>query len=218
MPDLSKNVKYALIIILIVGLFVSILPIIAFINPNNRCIKGDPSSFDPIKKYETVKHYAGGNDLHLVSIQVNYVKTDGTIDLYANYKPNVRYDFYKPITTETNKEMPLGVKGSHPGYKLIRVKISKPYRFEFWAYKPGSTKGRFHLGMFKESYDVFSQPKKAFKPNCLLKKLWNNVFELDREIPKNSVAVITYTNRGFSFSIQNTKYYYTFDPDGNLIK
>jgi hypothetical protein len=218
MPNSSANLKSALVLFLVVGFVISILPIIALIDPNNSCIKGDPSSFDPIGQYETVKHYAGGDDLDLVSILINYVKRDGTLDLYAAYEPRVIYKFYKPITIEESKDTPLGTETNRPVYKLVTVTISKPYQFELWTYKPGSTKGTFHLGMSKESYDVSVQPKKSVKPSCSIKKLWDNVLELDKKVPKNAVAVITYTDRGFRFSIKDTKYHHRFDPAGNFTK
>jgi len=217
MSALSENLKLTLIFLLIIVFLISILPIIAFLNPNNRCIKGDPASFDPIEQYEVVKRYAGGDDLNLVSIKIHYVKRNGTINLYADYKPHVIYEFYKRMPPKKSSDMPLGTEVSHPKYKLITVKIRQPYRFEFWKYKPGSAKGRFHLGMLKESYDLSAEPKQAVKPNCSIKGLWDKVLKLDKHIPEDAVAVITFTDRGFSFSIKNTKYSYTFDSDGNQI-
>jgi hypothetical protein len=75
-PKFFKNP--VLIIVLGIICLISIVPIIALINPNNKRIKGNPSLFDPIGQYETVKQFAGGDDFKLGSIEAYYVKRDGT--------------------------------------------------------------------------------------------------------------------------------------------
>jgi hypothetical protein len=206
-PKFFKNP--VLIIVLGIICLISIVPIIALINPNNKRIKGNPSLFDPIGQYETVKQFAGGDDFKLGSIEAYYVKRDGTLDLYAKYKPNVRYKFYKQIKIKKNKDI---------RYKAVTVKITKPYHLETWSHRPGHTKGIFHLGMFKESYYISVHPKTFKRPNCSLKKIWDYVIEIEKDIPQNTVAIIDYKDGKFTFHIKNRSSLYIFDSYGLLIE
>ena len=217
LPKLFKK-SHILIVIFIIIPLISILTMIGLISPNNKRIKGNPSSFDPIGQYETIKQFAGGDDLKLGSIEAKYVKRDGTLDLYAKYKPNVTYEFYKQMKIKKNKDMPFGTENSNIKYKVVTVKITKPYHFETWSHLPGRTKAIFHLGMFKKSYNIFVQPKTSKRPNCSFKKIWDNVIEIEKDIPQNTVAIIDYKEDKFTFQIKNRSSHYKFDANGSLIK
>jgi hypothetical protein len=188
-PKFFKNP--VLIIVLGIICLISIVPIIALINPNNKRIKGNPSLFDPIGQYETVKQFAGGDDFKLGSIEAYYVKRDGT---------------------------PFGAENNNIRYKAVTVKITKPYHLETWSHRPGHTKGIFHLGMFKESYYISVHPKTFKRPNCSLKKIWDYVIEIEKDIPQNTVAIIDYKDGKFTFHIKNRSSLYIFDSYGLLIE
>jgi hypothetical protein len=195
-PKFFKNP--VLIIVLGIICLISIVPIIALINPNNKRIKGNPSLFDPIGQYETVKQFAGGDDFKLGSIEAYYVKRDGTI--------------------KKNKDIPFGAENNNIRYKAVTVKITKPYHLETWSHRPGHTKGIFHLGMFKESYYISVHPKTFKRPNCSLKKIWDYVIEIEKDIPQNTVAIIDYKDGKFTFHIKNRSSLYIFDSYGLLIE
>ncbi len=198
--------------ILLAGLITGIIP--AYISPNNKHIKGNHGSFDPIAEYDNIKNFAGDDNLKLMNIDIEYVKRDGTIDLNAKYKPTATYTFFEKINNKKDKDMPFGTENIK--FKLVTVKISKPYHIESWRIIDGGRNFRFHLGMFKKTaiIDTSFQYKAIEKPGCSLKKLWDNL--KIKDIPENSVAVISYTDYGFNFSIKNTHYNYHFDKNGNL--
>lgn len=198
--------------ILLAGLITGIIP--AYLSPNNKHIQGDPKFFDPIAEYDNIKIFAGDDNLKLISIDIEYIKRDGTIDLYAKYKPTAIYTFIENINNKKDKDMPFGTENIK--IKLVMVKISKPYHIESWRVIDGGTNFRFHLGMFKKISIINTsfQYKAVEKPNCSIKRLWDNL--KNKNIPENSVAVISYTDHGFNFSIKNSIHNYHFDKNGNL--
>lgn len=218
--SILKFFKNSPILIIIIGIIclISIIPLIALINPNNKRIKGNPSLFDPIGQYETIKQFAGGDDFKLGSIRAIYVKRDGTLDLYAKYKPNVTYKFYKQMKIKKNKDIPFGAENNNIRYKAVTVNITKPYHLETWSHRPGHTKAIFHLGMFKESYYISRHPKTYKRPNCSFKKIWDYVIEIEKDIPQNTVAIIDYKDGRFIFKIKNRSGFYIFDSYGLLIE
>ena len=94
-------------------------------------IQGDAASFDPIGAFDSVKHHAG-SDVQFTSMQADYVNSNGTLNLNANYTPapKVDYKFVKIVDPPKNAP-PLGVgqSGSGTWYLPVAVEVYKPWTF-----------------------------------------------------------------------------------------
>ncbi|MEO8612122.1 MAG: hypothetical protein ABI690_29765, partial [Chloroflexota bacterium] len=82
---------------------------------------GDATHFDPIANFAAIKAYAGVGAL-LTDFSANYVRSDGTLDLTADYHPSVMLEFVVPTTAPANAP-PIGAGGSANGQWYIPVDI-----------------------------------------------------------------------------------------------
>lgn len=155
-------------------------------------ILGDVSHFDPIATYPDIAKYAGDN-LRLSSANFYYVRSDGTLDLYAKYKPHVYYYFYKLMDGRPPDAPPVGAGGklNEKWYQPVDVNVTGPENSD----KPPKL----------ERYD--SQPTNTTQqslpaPTCSFKKFW--AVALEKGAPQNAVATIYYGSHGYSFRISDT--------------
>ncbi|MBC8170804.1 MAG: hypothetical protein H7X77_04010 [Anaerolineae bacterium] len=175
-------------------------------------VPGDASSFDPVASYEVVRNHAG-NDTQLVSIEAYYVKSDGTLDLYASYYPRVTYEFVRELASPPADAPPVGAGGSVSGkwYEPVEVELSQP--FSGWSVKSGGNSYTYtNLGMDRETdsspgvrEDKFIAPS----PACSFKQLWSTALEYDAE--PEAVAIINYDLNGYDFTISDLGLYLEFD-------
>src|SRR5258706_5725111 len=117
----------AAIIVCCVLPFFALEFVIGYFGEGTRPIPGDASNFDPIAVYPEVSKFAGEN-VRLQSIRIYYVRSDGTIDLGASYRPYVEYSFYRQLAAPPANAPPIGAGGSpnQTWYETITVNVSSP--------------------------------------------------------------------------------------------
>ena len=93
-----------------------------------RPIPGDTAKFDPIASYGDIAQFAGDN-VQVEDIDMKFVKSDGTMDLTANYGAEVSYRFAHVLDNAPNNSAPLGAGGNPPGgtyAERIDVNVDHP--------------------------------------------------------------------------------------------
>lgn len=215
----SAFVVVALIVAFIAGciLFgVRGLPvIIAKFNRNNKPVPGDPHRFDPVASLTAVAAFAG-HDSQLVGFEARFVRSDGTLDLTADYNPEVKYSFHRVVkASDSNK--PLGAGGGPgPRYVPVTVQVWKPGRIMFHHRIGGGVSSKWNemeFGMRRtEGSEQASPAGKPVSPKCPLKNLWQTAIQ--KGAPSEAVATISYDgNWGYRFTIADTDVRLTFNHD-----
>lgn len=177
---------------------------------------GDASNFDPIVHFDAIQQHAG-EDVKFVSMDVYYVRSDGTMDLYADYRPRAEFTFYRELSTPPDGAPPIGAGGSvnDRWYEEVDVDIARPW--QMWNVTSGSTRYQYiNFGMDQETNSAVTSPpgEVAPKPGCSFKRLWGAA--LERGAPAAAVATIRYNVSGYEFDIRDTDIDLRFDHDCQL--
>jgi len=153
---------------------------------------GDVSHFGPIALYPAIAKYAGDN-LRLSYINIYYVRADGTLNLTAKYKPHVDYNFFRLMDGPPPDAPPVGAGGklNERWYQPVYVDIEGPDSF--------NEKPQLRHNNGKPTN---STQQAIPAPTCSLKQFWS--VALEKGAPRDAVATIYYSNRGYSFSISDT--------------
>jgi hypothetical protein len=168
---------------------------------------GDPSRFDPIAAFPAVADFAG-RDYQLYRIDIQYVRSDGTLDTYADYYPYVNYYFFREARPANAR--PIGAGGNAEGvqYEVVEVEISRP----------GFRRRFTNLGMNRDVQSLTgSKPGSVIRnPQCSLAELWR--VALTHDAPESAVAVIRYDANGYHFEIYDTAVDLQFDDECQLVR
>ncbi len=163
-------------------------------------VPGDASRFDPVASFAAVHDFAG-RDYQPYYLEARYVRSDGTLDLFASYLPQVTYRFFREI--QADNAPPVGAGGSLSGrqYEVAQVLISSP----------GQRRLHFNLGMDRDTWTPNNtRPGEALpEPTCSFAELWREA--LTQDAPESAVAVIRYDANGYEFRIQDTSISLRFD-------
>lgn len=172
----------------------------------NDPILGDVSHFDPIGTYPAIAKYAGSN-LQLSSINIYFVRSDGTLDLTASYKPHVYYYFFQNLDTPPSDAPPIGAGGklNEKWYQPVSVDVRAP---ENAGDKPSVD--RYDTKPTNEKQHLISPP------TCSLKKFWS--VALEKGAPRNAVATVDYNFDGYYFAISDTSLRLEFTADCQYIR
>jgi hypothetical protein len=196
--------------------FVSPLFISGFGLADTRPVPGDSRHFDPIAAYPVIVDYAGGKS-NLVSIFALYVRSDGTLDLNASYRPYVTYEFYREMDTPPADAPPVGAGGTVSGtwYEPVQIRAYEPGQ---WRRVSGGGVGYTYMnqGMERDTSSPTTNPSDEFvdMPVCSFKQLWD--VALTKDAPKDAVATIEYDIDGYEFRISDTSISLEFDFDCQL--
>ena len=189
---------------------------IGYLQEGTRPPPGDAAKFDPITSYADVAKFAGDN-VQVEYISMEFVKSDGTMDLTADYGAEASYRFAHILDKAPDNGAPLGAGGKPGGTyaELINVNVDKP-RLE------GTTSGTTHYDWYNFGMSrtvIPAQPltePTAAPPTCSTKQLWDAAIKNDA--PANAVATIYYSSDGYAFDIKDTSVHLLFDTSCNLIK
>jgi hypothetical protein len=168
-------------------------------------IPGDGGHFDPVASFGTVQEFAG-QVYQPYYLEARYVRLDGTLDLYADYLPEVTYRFYREV--QADQAPPIGAGGSLSGrqYEVTQVTLRAP----------GQRRFSFNLGMDRDvrpaSNNRPGEPMTA--PGCSFADLWQ--VALTKDAPESAVAIIRYDVTGYQFRIQDTPIDLHFDATCKL--
>ena len=187
-----------------------------FGNADTRPVPGDASNFDPVGALPGVTAYAG-DGAQLISIDAEYVRSDGTMELTATYSPapSVEYKFVHKVPRPDNAA-PVGAGGANTGdwYEPITIDASQPGKWWSVSKTSGNVTTKYsymNQGMERET----STPENGLDseivpaPACSFAELWK--VALKKDAPKDAVATIEYDQNGYRFNIIGLGYDLDFD-------
>ncbi|MBT3223456.1 MAG: hypothetical protein HN348_30665 [Proteobacteria bacterium] len=170
---------------------------------------GDLANFAPYEVLPEVAAFACA-DAELTEIMVRFVRSDGTMDLDAKYVPYATYSFLCP--TVADPDLPVGAGGGGTLRTSI-IRVGAPgYIHQTSTGSSGpNTKIRVkHRGMIEMSTDLADEEDREDvvpPPTCSPTQLWEQV----EGLPSNAVAVISYDDHGYNFSVEDTEIRQAFD-------
>jgi hypothetical protein len=217
----QKAARYLrLIVVLILGFLAVKFLIIPFFETgggmaDTRDVPGDATRFDPIANFAAIKAYAGAG-AELIGFDAYYVRSDGTLDLNADFYPRVDLEFLIPTTAPANAP-PIGAGGSADGEWYIPVDIDIYQPGQWRRVSGGSTSYTYvNKGMQRDVDDPVSWERTLLPdPTCSFADLW--AVALTKDAPSSAVAIIEYDERGYSFRISDVSISLYFDMDCQLI-
>lgn len=170
---------------------------------------GDESKFDPIAAFPYAKELAGHN-LQFLDMTARYVRPDGTLDLTAEYGPEVVYEWMGPAV---QNDRPMGAGGETGSVTIVSVRATN-FGFEETGTAPnGGHYADLNMGLRRRQRVVGMSdsyvPTKP--PTCKLSSLWTAAVKAGA--PKDAVAVITYDHEGYEFRIDGTGLNLKFGAD-----
>jgi hypothetical protein len=182
---------------------------------------GDPRAFDPVARYAEVAAFAGPG-VALLRMQAEQVRSDGSLDLGADYQPAPRaqYEFVREVPPPANAP-PLGAGAPADGrwHQRIEVDLSRPGRLRYVRKvgKGGILETQYVLrGMERREGGATGsavEPGIA-PPTCPLQGLWK--LALAQGVPANAVARIEYDRDGYDFGVRDTRWSLHFAADCSL--
>lgn len=179
---------------------------------------GDPRRFDPVAGYADVAAFAGA-DARLTSLAARFVRSDGTLDLKAEYRPspNARYRFVREVPAPADAP-PVGAGGNADGrwYEQVQVEVSRPWEFRSVRRIGGSGSASyqyFNRGMERKADPPSGRAPAAAAPApaCGFRRLWDEA--IARGAPASAVANIEYDARGYEFRIDDLRFSMRFAAD-----
>jgi hypothetical protein len=219
----------ALVITLAAGLpifFFVIGPMFGLFNvfgEDTREVPGDAAAFDPIASYAEIEAYAKGEaaSIEFIEMDATYVKSDGTLDLTAeSYFPQVTSRFAIPAERPEDAP-PIGAGGSTGDYEqLVTIKAFQPGQMRSVTTLSGGSRTSYtykHLGLERDidGPTPVAQRETMPAPSCSFAELWEAAIQ--RDAPRDAVAIIKYDDGEYRFSISAVSIYLEFDQSCKLI-
>lgn len=185
---------------------------------DTRAVPGSESAFDPIAVFGEIEAYASGENAEalLVSLEARYVRSDGTLDLNASYKPRVTWKFILPVPPPADAP-PIGAGGAVDAryFQNITVEAYTPGQMRHVETISGGVSTSYtyrHLGLERVEGSVTSRREQTNPaPQCHFSELWE--YALTQEVPADAVAIITYDRNGYEFRIGDIGVRILFDMD-----
>jgi hypothetical protein len=182
-------------------------------------LQGDVQHFDPFKELPQIRARAGQGAV-LTEIEASYVRSDGTMDLKADYAPapEVQYTFMVPSKPPENLP-PVGVAGRKAGdewFQRVRITCGSIGQTRHVTRISGGSKSSFNY--FNEGMEIDRGTPQSGEsksdigdPKLSSTDLWT--IALMKDAPKDAVAIIRYRDRGYDFNITSTLHF-ELDPSG----
>jgi hypothetical protein len=189
--------------------------------PETQKISGDASKFDPFASYAEIKAFAGA-DAQLLEISADYVRADGTMELTATYSPapNADYKFAREVP-RPSAAAPVGAGGTTAGpwYEPITIRAFQPGQRRHVSITKNGVRTSFDYindGLVRDVADPTSSLSPQFieAPTCKTADLWKAA--LEKDAPKDAVAIIRYSAEGYSFVISGAHVNLNFNLDCTL--
>lgn len=183
-------------------------------------LASDPKRFDPFKGIAEARSKAG-TGARLVEVEASFVRSDGTMDLTATYKPapRVTYTFEVPAEKAPSDAPPIGAGRSPGDVWLQRVRIE--------CYEPGQRRSVTRIsGGSRSQYQYTNEgmdvdrgtpqmgklPEDIGDPKVSTVDLWKA--GLAKGAPADAVARITFDKDGYEFSVTGFDARVELDRDG----
>ncbi len=184
--------------------------------------KSDTRHLDPFAALVEVRARVGKN-AHLTQIRATFVRSDGTMDLNADYKPgpHVTYTFQVPLDKAPENAPPIGAGGGPDKQYVQQVDVD--------CFQPGQRRSVSKIsGNSRTSYSYTNEGMDFYRHTATMAKLDPDIGEpkistqdlwkiaLTKGAPKDSVAGIDFDVNGYEFRIRDTKVRFQCDPSGKL--
>jgi hypothetical protein len=176
-----------------------------------RPVEGDPANFDPILSFDSMQAFAGA-DAQLTEFEAHFVRSDGTLDLTATYvpSPRVKAEFMVKVDAPADAP-PIGAGGGGIWYETITIDAYTPNQ----ARRVTSSSLSYtyvNEGMTRSVRSPqTTTPTFLESPTCPFEALWR--VALTEGAPSDAVAVITYDEDGYQFSIRDVGVSLQFTTD-----
>ncbi len=180
----------------------------------------DTHNLDPFTALEAARLHAG-KGARLAAIEARFVRSDGTMDLHADYTPSpeVEYRFVAPAESEGAPLPPVGAGGAHGAAWVqdVTVRGYRPGRVSRVQRTTATSRTEYTFrneGMVVDtgSKRPGSLPEGLAPPQMSTKRLWE--LAIASGAPSDAVATIEYDKDGYRFSITGTKIRLSFELDG----
>lgn len=160
--------------------------------------------FDPSAALPSITLFAGPG-AQLTRIEANYVKSSGHLDLTADYRPTLKYEFVRPRADAESAPVGTGTKGRR--FERISISVREPgwVRAETRGGGCENRSGTFkHEGMARDVSFVSERQAYASTsaPDCSMAEVWKQAQEI-LKAPTSAVAQIEYTKAGYEFEIRD---------------
>lgn len=203
------------------GCGLAVLLVTACVGKDTTKPEQDLHSYDAVAGLDQARTFAGGAEAKLIQIRGDSVRSDGTIDAYAEYRPSIHYEFLRPAPQ--NEDLPVGAPGRGSGYETVRITVMKPG----WTHveSNGNERDYRRLGMER---DVRSASKSELDdvvddPRCTFAKLWQ--VAAAEGVTTDAVADINYEmlhavnpRPGYEFVIREIDVRIELDADCQIVK
>jgi hypothetical protein len=174
---------------------------------------GDPSAYDPFANAAAVQAFAG-EDAELLDINALKLPSSGKMDFDASYEPYTMYSFLRP--TEGDPTKPIGAGG---GARLeeVRVRVGQDGYMSIDSQGgpgPNVKASLYHRGMVEMGARTAKSKKKEDVvplPSCSTADLWSKA--IAEGAPKEAVAQLQYSDRGYQLRIADIGFRMQFDAD-----
>lgn len=183
-------------------------------------LKGDPTHFDPIAAVEEMRSHIDPN-AKLSSIDISYVKSDGTMDLtVTSYRPNTRYQFYRELSEPPKDAPPVGAGGTKDGkwYEPVDVDVFEPGQWRHVKKMGGGVSTEYsyiHKGIDLDRSTPTTSPSEFVDdPKCSIADFWKEAIR--QGAPADAVANVSYDHYGYEFDIYDADVDLEFDFDCQL--
>ncbi len=185
-------------------------------------ISGNPTAFDAFAALAEIKAKVGAKAV-LFDLDASYVKSDGTMDLNATYKPspNARYMFMVPLDKAPDDAPPVGA-GRGPGdvwTQQVIVSVYQPGQRRNVTRTSGNSRSSYSYT--NEGMDIdhgtptmSSLERGLPDPKLTAQEMWK--IAIEKGADKDAVATIGYDSGGYSFTIIGLQFYLYWDKDGKL--
>ena len=186
-------------------------------------LNSSASHFNPFASIDEIRNRVGLN-AHLVSIEASYVRSDGTMDLTASYKPapNVKYSFAVPLDKGPVDMPPVGA-GRKPGdvwVQLVDVNCYLPGQMVYVSRMSGRSSSQFSyhnegMDIKRRRANMATLEPDIGQPKVSTLDLWN--MALSKGAPKDAVATIRFDTNGYKFAIAALNIQISLDANGKPI-
>lgn len=183
-------------------------------------LKSDAKRFDPFAAIPEIRERAGAG-ARLVEVDASFVRSDGTMDLTATYKPapRVTYKFEVPSDKGPENAPPIGA-GRSPGDVWIvevEVDVYEPGQRRSVTRISGGSKSQYQY--MNEGMDIDRSTPRMGKlkedigtPKVTTADLWKQ--GAAKGAPRDAVATITFDADGYEFRVTGIDADVELDRDG----
>jgi len=185
-------------------------------------LAGDPARFDPFLAIPDIKSKLGP-DAILLEMDASFVRSDGTLDLKAQYKPapTATYRFRVPIKEAPKDAPPIGA-GRRPGdiwIQDVRVDVYEPGMRRHVSRISGGTRSSYSytnegMDVDRSSPQMGSLEESLPEPKITTKEMWD--FAISKGADKDAVARVSFDDDGYEFTISELKFHLRWDKDGKF--